>query len=64
MQLFFSVTQSFILGFSLSTAIITASSIKNTYKKEPIVVSEITMQYLHKNILILLLCQWGLLVHT
>ena len=57
----FSVTQSlFLLGFSSSPGNITASNKKNASKKVPTIVSEITIKYLHKNIIIPPLCQCGL----
>ena len=59
----FSVTQ-FFLGVSWSSHNITASNKKNTSKKEPIIVFEITIQYLHKNTIIPLLCKCGLFIHT
>ena len=58
------VTQSFLLGFSWSSDSITASNKKCTSKKEPTSVSEITIQYLHKNIKIPLLCQCGLFINA
>ena len=39
----FLITQSFLLGFSLSSDNITASNKKSTYNKEPTSVSEITI---------------------
>ena len=60
----FSVIQSFLYGLSWSSHNVTASSKKNTSKKEPISLFEITIQYLHKNIIIPLLCQCGLFAHT
>ena len=39
---------------------LTANNKKSTSKKDATIVSEITIQYLHKNIIILLLCQCGL----
>ena len=60
--LFFVTESLLLLGFSWSTDNITASNKKNTSKKEPPSVSEITI-YLHKNIVIPLLCQWGLFIH-
>ena len=58
----FSVTQSFLLGFSWSFDNITVSNKKNTFKKEPKSVSEITISHLQKNIIIL--CQCVLFIHT
>ena len=55
MYLFFVTESLLLLGFSWSTDNITASSKKNTSKKEPPSISEITI-YLHKNIVIPLLC--------
>ena len=52
----FFVTQSFLLGFSWSSDNITAGNKKSTLMKEHICVSETTMWYLHKNIVIPLLC--------
>ena len=61
----FSLTQSlFLHGSSWSSDIITASNKKNPSKKKPTSVSEITIQYLHKNIIILLLSQCGLFIHA
>ena len=60
----FSVTQSFFFGLSWSSDNITASNKINAFKKDPISLSEIAMQYLHKNIVIPLLCQWRLFAHT
>ena len=60
---FFSVTQSF-LGFSRSSDNIAVSKKKSTSKKESTSISEITISYLLKNIIILLLCQYGLFIHT
>ena len=61
----FSVTQSlFLLGFSSSSDNITASNKKSTSKKKSTSVSEISIYYLHKNIIMLLLCQCGLFIHT
>ena len=51
-------------GFSLSSENITGSNKKSTFKKEPIIVSKITIKYLHKNIIIPLLYQCGLFIHT
>ena len=56
----FAVTKSFLLGFSWSSDNITAS----TSKKDPTSVSEIAVWYLLKNIIIPLLCQCGLFIHT
>ena len=61
---FFSVTQSFLLGFSWSSDDITVSKKKSPFKKEPTSISEITISYLHQNIIIPLLCQCGLFIHT
>ena len=59
----FSVTQSlFLLGLSWSPDV-TASIKKSTSKKQPTSISEITISYLHKNI-IPLLFQCGLFIHT
>ena len=59
----FSVTQSlFLLGFSSSPGNITASNKKSTSKKVPTSISEITIKYLHKNIIIPPLCQCGLFI--
>ena len=49
----FFVTQSlFLLGFSWGPFNITAINKKSTSKKEPTSLSEITIKYLHKNIVI------------
>ena len=54
----FSVTQSlFLLGFSSSPGNITLSIKKSTSNKVPTSISEITIKYLHKNIIIPPLCQ-------
>ena len=54
----FSVTQPlFLLDFSWRFDNITANNKNSTSKKRPTNVSEITMKYLHKNVIILLLCQ-------
>ena len=60
----FSVTQSFLFCFSWSSDNITVSKKKSTSKKEPTSISEITISYLHQNIIIPLLCQCGLFIHT
>ena len=60
----FSVTQSFLLGFSWGSDIITGNNKKCTPKKEPYSVSELTIQYLHTNIKIPLLCQCGLFINA
>ena len=60
----FSVTQSFLFCFSWSSDNITVSKKKSTSKKEPTSMSEITISYLHKNIIVPLLCQCGLFIHT
>ena len=60
----FSVTQSFLLGFSWSSESITASNKKCTSKKEPTSSSEITIQYLHKNVKIPLPYQCGLFINA
>ena len=61
----FSVTQSLLLlGFSWSSDNITANNKKNTYKKEPTRASELIRLYLHKNIIIPLLCQCGVFIHV
>ena len=60
----FSVTQSFLLGFSWSFDSVTANNKKCTSKKDPTSVSEITIQYLHKNIKIPLLCQCWLFINA
>ena len=60
----FSVTQSFLLGFSWSSDNITVSKKTNTSKKEPASISEITKSNLQKNIIVSLLCQCGLFIHT
>ena len=60
----FSVTRSFLLGFSWSSDSITASNKNCTFKKEPTSVSEITIQNLRKNIKIPLLCQCGLFINA
>ena len=60
----FSVTQTFLLGFSWSSANITLSKKKSTSKKEPTTITEITILYLHQNIIIPLLCQCGLFINT
>ena len=63
--LLFSVTQSlFLLGFSWNSDNITASNKKSTSKKEPTSASEVTIKYLHKNIVIPLLYQCGFFIHT
>ena len=61
----FSVTQSlFLLGFSSSPGNMTASNKKSTSKKVPNNISEITIKYLHKNIIIPPLCQCGLFIQN
>ena len=57
-QVFFSVTQFFLIVFSWNSNNITASNSKNTC------VSEITIEYLHQTIIIPLLCQYRLFIHT
>ena len=60
----FSVTQSlFLLGLSWNPDIV-ASTKKSTSKKQPTSISEITISYLHKNIIISLLGQCRLFIHT
>ena len=59
----FSGTQSFLLGFSGSSDNITVSKKKSTSKKQPGIISEITISCLHKN-MIPLLYQCGLSIHT
>ena len=59
----FSVTQSlFLLGLSWNPDIV-ASTKKSTSKKQPTSISEITISYLHKNIIISLLGQCRLFIH-
>ena len=59
----FSVTQSlFLLDFSSSPGNIIASNKKSTSKKVPASISEITIKYLYKNIIIPPLCQCGLFI--
>ena len=61
----FSVTQSlFLLGFSSSPGNITASNKKSISKKVPTSISEITMKYLYKNIIIPPLWQCGLFIQN
>ena len=60
----FFVTQSFLLGFSWGSDTITGNNKKCTPKKEPNNVSELTIQYLHTNIKIPLLCQCGLFINA
>ena len=54
------------LSFSVSheASDIIGSNKKSTSKKEPTSVSEIAISYLQKNIIIPLLCQCGLFIHT
>ena len=54
----------FLLGFSWSSDNITVSKKESTSQGEPTSASEITLQYLHKNIIIPLLCQCGFFIHT
>ena len=55
----FCVTQFlFLLGFSKSSDNVTANNKKSISKKKPTSVSEITISYLHKNIIIPLLVMW------
>ena len=61
---FYSVAQSFCFCSSWSFDNITTSNKKSTSKKEPTSESEIITSYLHKNIIIPLLWQWGLFIHT
>ena len=61
----FSATQSlFLLGFSSSPGNITVRIKKSTSKKVPNSISEITIKYLHKNIIIRPLCQSGLFIQN
>ena len=60
----FFLTQSFLLRFSWRFDNITVSNENSKSKKDPASVSEITISYLHKNIIIPLLCQFGLFVNT
>ena len=64
LHVLFPIIQSFLLGFSWSSDSITASNQKCTAKKEFSTVSEITIQYLHKDIKILLLCQCWLIINA
>ena len=57
-------TQSFFLGFSWSSNNITASNQKNTSRKASTSLSEITISCFHRNIIIPLLCQCELYIHT
>ena len=58
----FSVTQTlFLLGFASNPGSITATNKKNTSKEVPTSISEITIIYLHKNI-IPPLCQCGMFI--
>ena len=61
---FFSVTQSFLLGFSWSCDSITGSNKKSTSRNVPTSASETTIKYLHKNIKISLLWQCGLFINA
>ena len=62
---FFCKTQSlFLLGFSSSPGNITASNKKSTSKKVPTSLSEITIKYLYRNIIIPPLCQCGLFIQN
>ena len=62
---FFCKTQSlFLLGFSSSPGNITASNKKSTSKEVPTSLSEITIKYLYKNIIIPPLCQCGLFIQN
>ena len=61
----FSVTQYlFLLGFSTSPGNITVNIKKSTFKKVPTSISEITIKYLHKNIMAPPLCQSGLFIQN
>ena len=61
----FSVTRSlFLFTFSWGSDNTIASNKKSTSKKEPTSAPEITIYYWHKNIVIPLLCQCGLFLHT
>ena len=61
----FSVTQSlFLLGFSSSTDNITARNKRSISKKVSTSISEITIKYLLKNIIIPPLCQCGLFIQN
>ena len=61
----FPVTQSlFLLDFSSSVVNITACIKKSTLKKVPTSISEITIEYLHKNIIIPPHGQSGLLIQN
>ena len=61
---FFPGTQSFFLCFAWSSYHITASEQQKKTYQEPISVFEITIEYLHKNIIIPLLSQYGLSIYT
>ena len=58
----FSIIQSFLLGFPWNSHI-AESKKKTTSKKDPTSISDITISYLYKNIIIPLLCQCGLFIH-
>ena len=61
----FSITQClFLLRFSSGPDNITASITKSTSKKVPTSISEITIKYLRKNIIIPPLCQSGLFIQN
>ena len=60
----FSVTQSFLPGFSWSSDKITVSKKKSTSKKEATSISKINVSYLHKHFIIPLLCQCRVFIHT
>ena len=59
-----SATQSFISSWFLIKLWLYYSEKKSQFKKKSTSVSEITISYLHKNIIIPLLCQFGLFVNT
>ena len=59
---FFSVTQSFRLGFWWGFDNITVSKKKRAHQRKSLPVYEITISYLHKSIIIPVLCQCVLFV--
>ena len=60
----FFIPSLFLPGFSSSPGNITASKKESTFEKVPTSKSEITIKYLHKNIIISPLCQCGLFIQN
>ena len=62
-QILFSVTQYFFLVSQLALVILQQAS-ERPHSKVPTSISEITIKYLHKNIMVPPLCQSGLFIQN